>query len=122
MQLFRKKTTEQPPAPSAEETSQQQQESIQTTPTTQDSESTDPLITTPEDTPTSKRRTSSFLGKLKRSSARKPSISDSGPYIFAFDTRLGRTVLQRNPHWPNEDSWKRENDTQRSCIGSMGYN
>ncbi|KAK0265578.1 hypothetical protein LTR48_001264 [Friedmanniomyces endolithicus] len=37
------------------------------------------------------------------------SISDSGPYEFVFDPKSGKEVLRKNPHWPNEDSYLREN-------------
>lgn len=51
---------------------------------------------------------------------RKSSISDSGPYIFAFDPRQGKEVLMKNPHWPNEDSWKREEESKGQwAMGSM---
>lgn len=45
---------------------------------------------------------------------RKASISDSGPFVFAFDPNTGTTRLQRNPHWPNEDSWKVEDENEWS--------
>lgn len=44
--------------------------------------------------------------------SKKQSISESGPYIFAFDPKAGKEVLQKNPHWPNEDSWKRVEESQ----------
>ncbi|KAK1077743.1 hypothetical protein LTR33_007832 [Friedmanniomyces endolithicus] len=37
------------------------------------------------------------------------SISDSGPYEFVVDPKSGKEVLRKNPHWPNEDSYLREN-------------
>jgi len=49
---------------------------------------------------------------------KRGSISDSGPYIFAFDPRTGKSVLQKNPHWPNEDSWTREHIKGQSVDGS----
>lgn len=123
MALFRKKTNEQPSTQASEESvHEHQREPPQSTPTDGDAESPAPLVTSTNGTSSSKRRSSSFLGKFKPSGERKPSFSDSGPYIFAFDTRLGKTVLQKNPHWPYEDSWKRENDTTKSCIASRGYN
>lgn len=53
---------------------------------------------------------------------KKDSISDSGPFIFAFDPAQGKEVLQKNPHWPNEDTWKREEETkgQWAMGGEMG--
>ena len=36
-------------------------------------------------------------------------ISDSGPYEFVVDPKSGKEVLRKNPHWPNEDSYLREN-------------
>ncbi|KAK4542908.1 hypothetical protein LTR36_006097 [Oleoguttula mirabilis] len=125
MHLLRKKTAQHPPTPPNIEPSHQEATTpTRDSPAAQDTDSASPLVTctTAETSPPPKRRSSSaFLDKLKRSGGRKVSISDSGPYIFAFDPRSGTTVLQKNPHWPNEDSWKRENDTARRCIGSMGY-
>jgi fructose-1,6-bisphosphatase len=66
----------------------------------------------------SERRRSSIFGKKTSSEKKekKPSISDSGPYIFAFDPATGTTRLQQNPHWPYEDSYKREQEKQSSQI------
>lgn len=51
---------------------------------------------------------------------KRESISESGPYIFAFDPKQGKEVLQKNPHWPNEDSWKREKEVDGQwAFGSM---
>ncbi|KAK3676721.1 hypothetical protein LTR78_003498 [Recurvomyces mirabilis] len=65
--------------------------------------------------PKARRRSSIFSKKTNgNKEERKQSLSDSGPYIFAFDPRVGKTVLQKNPHWPYEDSWKREEDKATS--------
>ncbi|KAK4495635.1 hypothetical protein PRZ48_012903 [Zasmidium cellare] len=51
---------------------------------------------------------------------KRESIADSGPYVFAFDPKQGKEVLQKNPHWPNEDSWKREKEVEGQwAFGSM---
>lgn len=56
----------------------------------------------------------------KEETEKKKSIADSGPLIFAFDPKSGKEVLQRNPHWPNEDSWKREKEVEgKWAFGSM---
>ncbi|KAK3678407.1 hypothetical protein LTR78_001704 [Recurvomyces mirabilis] len=34
---------------------------------------------------------------------------DNGPYQFVFDPVQGKEVLMKNPHWPYEDSYEREN-------------
>lgn len=58
--------------------------------------------------------------KKEKEKKKKKSISDSGPYIFAFDPKSGKEVLQKNPHWPNEDSWKREKESEGQwAFGSM---
>jgi hypothetical protein len=50
----------------------------------------------------------------------KTSISDSGPFSFVFDPATGKQVLGRNPHWPNEDSGKKEKDTEGDwAFGSL---
>jgi hypothetical protein len=43
-------------------------------------------------------------GKEKRNS-----IADSGPFIVVQNPETGHWVTKPNPHWPEEDSWKREN-------------
>lgn len=54
------------------------------------------------------------------SSRRKSSISDSGPYTLVRDPVTGKEVLHRNPHWPNEDSWKKEKESEGTwAFGSM---
>lgn len=50
--------------------------------------------------------------EVEGTSRRKASISDSGPFIFAFGPNTGTTRLQQNPHWPNENSWKREEEDE----------
>ncbi|KAI7286337.1 hypothetical protein KC345_g1205 [Hortaea werneckii] len=76
----------------------------------------------------SKRR-ASVLQRLKHSlhkekkdagEEKKESISASGPYIFAFDPDTGTRRLMKNPHWPEEDSWKREKD-KPTVPGGAGY-
>lgn len=39
---------------------------------------------------------------------RKSSIADSGPFTVEQD-RNGNYITKENPHWPNDDSWTREN-------------
>ena len=65
-------------------------------------------------------------GSQKHSSAkaegsrRESSISDSGPYTLVTDPVTGKEVLRRNPHWPNEDSWEKEERTEGTwAFGSM---
>lgn len=66
-----------------------------------------------------KRLSSSGTGETQKKEKRG-SISDSGPFVFAFDPRSGKEILQRNPHWPNEDSWKREKEDEGTwAMGSM---
>lgn len=51
---------------------------------------------------------------------KRKSISDSGPYIFVYDPNLGKEVMRKNPHWPNEDSWKRVDESKGVwAMGSM---
>lgn len=53
-------------------------------------------------------------------SRRKSSIADSGPYTLVKDPVTGKEVLHRNPHWPNEDSWKKEKESEGQwAFGSM---
>ncbi|KAI6795424.1 hypothetical protein KC363_g4323 [Hortaea werneckii] len=58
--------------------------------------------------------------KRDTSEEKKESISASGPYIFAFDPDTGTRRLMKNPHWPEEDSWKREKD-KPTVPGGAGY-
>ncbi|GAB1738348.1 hypothetical protein NU219Hw_g3159t1 [Hortaea werneckii] len=58
--------------------------------------------------------------KKDASEEKKESISASGPYIFAFDPDTGTRRLMKNPHWPEEDSWKREKD-KPTVPGGAGY-
>ena len=53
-----------------------------------------------------------FKSSGSSSDSKKQSISESGPYVFAFDPNTGKEVLQKNPHWPNEDSWKRVEESK----------
>ncbi|KAI6840130.1 hypothetical protein KC340_g4215 [Hortaea werneckii] len=46
--------------------------------------------------------------KDKEQQARK-SISADGPLQIIKDPSCGRFITKPNPHWPEEDSWKREN-------------
>lgn len=39
---------------------------------------------------------------------KRKSISDSGPFIVVQDPETGHAITKPNPHWPEEDSWKRE--------------
>ena len=51
---------------------------------------------------------------------KRKSIADSGPLIFVVDPKTGNEVLVKNPHWPNEDSWMREKETEgKWAFGSM---
>ncbi len=94
-----------------------------------DNDSLAPLVKDPEDAAMAdqKPRRKSWFRRLSRIEpsegkvkTKRGSISDSGPFIFAFDPRLGKEVLMRNPHWPNEDSWKREAETEGQwAMGSM---
>lgn len=53
-------------------------------------------------------------------SRRESSISDSGPYTLVTDPVTGKEVLHRNPHWPNEGSWKKEKRNEGTwAFGSM---
>jgi hypothetical protein len=85
-----------------------------------ESDSVAPLDSTIEGEPSERRRRRSSLFRRRPSGPKEKrgSISDSGPFIFAFDPRTGKTVLQKNPHWPNEDSWMREDSTSWA-MGSM---
>ena len=68
------------------------------------------------------RRRSSIIDKLKhpfqrsRSGSpttdareRKKSIADGGPFLVEQNPETGNWITRPNPHWPNDDSWKREN-------------
>lgn len=46
--------------------------------------------------------------KDKKQQAHKP-ISADGPLQVVKDPRTGLFISRPNPHWPEEDSWKREN-------------
>ena len=99
---------------------------------TRDTDSLAPLVKDPEGTgqASERPRRKSWFKRLSRSGSnegkiesgenevrkKKGSISDSGPFIFAFSPELGKEVLQRNPHWPNEDSWKREEETKGQWV------
>lgn len=98
---------------------------------TKDNDSTAPLVHDAAGTEYNtdgKRR--SWLSKMTHhhhhdkgeEKTRKSSISDSGPYVFAFDPKQGKEVLVKNPHWPNEDSWKREDGewAMGSMMGAQG--
>lgn len=54
--------------------------------------------------PTLLRRLSSAFSQ----SDRKVSLSDSGPFITTIDPKTGHALARKNPHWPEEDSWKIE--------------
>ncbi|KAK0264877.1 hypothetical protein LTS09_001285 [Friedmanniomyces endolithicus] len=83
-----------------------------------DTASTAPILPeaqhgTPHDSGSTDAGHKSLLQRLKdtrseHKSAHK-SISDSGPYELVFDPKLGKEVMRKNPHWPNEDSYLREN-------------
>ena len=101
---------------------------VQATATTRDTDSIAPLIVSTEDAPQPTKRRRSSLFKKSPPGEKKTLISDSGPYIFAFDPRTGKEILQRNPHWPYEDSWKREEqretrgETDSTIIpGGLGF-
>ncbi|KAK5107982.1 hypothetical protein LTR62_008876 [Meristemomyces frigidus] len=48
-------------------------------------------------------------GRAERK-ASHDNLRDNGPYKFVPDPHHpGKEVLQKNPHWPYEDSWTREN-------------
>jgi hypothetical protein len=50
----------------------------------------------------------------------KTSISDSGPFSIVVDPATGKEVLKRNPHWPNEDSGRKEKESEGEwAFGSM---
>ncbi|TKA72281.1 hypothetical protein B0A55_06187 [Friedmanniomyces simplex] len=65
----------------------------------------------PSDAPLPRRK--SLLQRFKDERAERKAIHrnlyDNGPYELVFDPNLGKEVLRKNPHWPYEDSWKREN-------------
>ncbi|KAI6911614.1 hypothetical protein KC318_g6840 [Hortaea werneckii] len=94
-----------------------------------DTANAEPSSQAPVDSQPNKRRPS-VLQRLKHSlhkedkkdasEEKKESISASGPYIFAFDPDTGTRRLMKNPHWPEEDSWKRETD-KPTVPGGAGY-
>lgn len=97
---------------------------------TRDADSLAPLVNDGNETSDAKSgsRHKNWFKRLSRGEKKdegkekpkKQSISESGPYIFAYDPRLGKEVLMKNPHWPNEDSWKREQETEGQwAFGSM---
>lgn len=128
MNIFHRKPTR--PTSEADATAanrKQEPEYLPTKAATRDTDSTAPLVTSAEGEPThSKRRRSSLFKKIS-SGEKKTYISDSGPYIFAFDPKTGKEILQKNPHWPYEDSWKRENVRDRGetdntvAPGGLGF-
>ncbi|KAI7158824.1 hypothetical protein KC349_g4640 [Hortaea werneckii] len=97
--------------------------------TTADNANAEPSSQVPVSSEPNKRRPS-VLQRLKHSlhkedkkdasEEKKESISASGPYIFAFDPDTGTRRLMKNPHWPEEDSWKREQD-KPVVPGGAGY-
>ncbi|KAI7520998.1 hypothetical protein KC331_g19966 [Hortaea werneckii] len=96
---------------------------------TADTATAEPNSQAPAASDPNKRR-ASVLQRLKHSlhkedkkdanEEKKESISASGPYIFAFDPDTGTRRLMKNPHWPEEDSWKREKD-KPAVPGGAGY-
>ncbi|KAI7159041.1 hypothetical protein KC316_g13729 [Hortaea werneckii] len=96
---------------------------------TADTATAEPSSQAPAASDLNKRR-ASVLQRLKHSlhkedkkdasEEKKESISASGPYIFAFDPDTGTRRLMKNPHWPEEDSWKREED-KPTVPGGAGY-
>ncbi|KAI6854913.1 hypothetical protein KC343_g16408 [Hortaea werneckii] len=93
-----------------------------------DTAADDPSLQAADASEPSKRR-ASVLQRLKHplhkekkdaGEEKKESISASGPYIFAFDPDTGTRRLMKNPHWPEEDSWKREKD-KPTVPGGAGY-
>ncbi|KAK4955779.1 hypothetical protein LTR10_006718 [Elasticomyces elasticus] len=58
-------------------------------------------------------RRKSFIQRFKEERAERKAVHDnvynSGPYVMVFDPKLGKEILRKNPHWPYEDSYKREN-------------
>jgi len=40
---------------------------------------------------------------------KRASISENGPFYVVKDPETGMYITRPNPHWPEEDSWKRKN-------------
>lgn len=52
---------------------------------------------------------------------RRKSISDSGPLVVEQNPATGHYLAHKNPHWPEEDSWKRANVRSGSGDDSEYY-
>jgi hypothetical protein len=94
---------------------------------TKDTDSLAPLVNE-DGVTTDHERRKSWFQKLtphhnhdpNKPKEKKKSIADSGPFIFVYSPALGKEVLMKNPHWPNEDSWKREKEAEGQwAFGSM---
>ena len=96
---------------------------------TRDTDSLAPLVEGSEEATPDTPRRKSWLKRLSHHDKdgdknvvkeKKKSISDSGPFIFVYDPKTGKEILRKNPHWPNEDSWKREKEVEGQwAFGSM---
>jgi hypothetical protein len=101
-------------------TSQSQETGVKSSP----SQEPTPADSTSSGLRASIRRLTHHTRKQEQSShadgKQKTSISDSGPFSFVLDPATGKEVLKRNPHWPNEDSGRKEEDTKGDwAFGSM---
>ncbi|TKA83878.1 hypothetical protein B0A55_00125 [Friedmanniomyces simplex] len=43
-----------------------------------------------------------------------PSLSDSGPIVVQEDPSTGHHLAHVNPHWPEDDSWRRQKERDSS--------